>query len=359
MNKRIRAALAAASAIATLSFASAALAANTGSVSVWHTPQTLANSQSTTIHVNVPQSTDPIAAVNIYSGTGYTLNASQAANTQIGTVEATAFSRDNNLTLPLSGTVVTSDATSAANKAGSAQCTGIPQSTAVWIMNLSVAGNTLAIPVYVNATAGPEQTLGGNKLSICLPPPDVPVGTPGRAFQGAQLLDAKLTLANVFTTPNAGGLIKWETLFTPYNPGIGTINRAGTFETRAFVPLPIILGISVKYKNKKLRTYTVSGKAMEGGAPVSGLTLSVLRGLTAKKLAKVGSAKTRATGGYSIGGKLAKRATTFFQVSGSVGERDYTSTGCASPLTPFAPAGCVHATLSPWSVKSVLVKLNK
>ena len=359
MNKRIRTALVAVSAIATLSFASAALAANTGSVSVWHTPQTLANSASTTIHVNVPETTNPIAAVNIYSGTGYTINTSQAANTQIGTVEATALSRDNNLTLPLSGTVVTSDATTAANKTGSAQCTGVPQSQAVWIMNLSVAGNTLAVPVYVNPTAGPEQTLGGYKLSICLPPPDVPIGTPGRAFQGAQLLDAKLTLTNVFTTPNAGGLIKWETLFTPYNPGIGTPNKAGTFEARAFVPLPIILGISVKYKNKKARTYTVSGKAMEGGAPVSGLTLSVLRGLTAKKLARVGSAKTSATGGYSIGGKLAKKATTFFQVSGSVGERDYTSTGCASPLTPFAPAGCVHATLSPWSAKSVVVKLNK
>ena len=359
MNTRIRTALVSVCALATLAFASAALGANTGSVSVWHTPQTLANSASTTIHVNVPETTNPIAAVNIYSGTGYTLNTAQAANTQIGTVEATALSRDNNLTLPLSGTVVTSDATAAANKAGSAQCAGVPQSQAVWIMNLSVAGNTLAIPVYVNPTVGPEQTLGGYKLSICLPPPDVPIGTPGRAFQGAQLLDAKLTLTNVFTTPNAGGLIKWETLFTPYNPGIGTPNKAGTFEARAFVPLPIILGISVKYKNKKARTYTVSGKAMEGGAPVSGLTLSVLRGLTAKKLARVGSAKTSATGGYSIGGKLAKKATTFFQVSGSVGERDYTSTGCASPLTPFAPAGCVHATLSPWSAKSVVVKLNK
>jgi len=359
MNKRIRTALVAVSALATLSFASAALAANTGSVSVWHTPQTLASSASTTIHVKVPQDTNPIAAVNIYSGTGYTINTSQAANTQIGTVDATAFSRDNNLILPLAGTVVTSDATAAANKTGSAQCAGVPQSQAVWLMNLSVAGNTLAIPVYVNPTAGPEQTLGGYKLSICLPPPDVPVGTPGRAFQGAQLLEAKLTLSNIFTTPTGGGLIKWETLFTPYNPGLGTVNKVGTFEARAFVPLPIILGVQVKYKNKKARTYVVSGKVTEGGAPVSGLSLTVLRGLTAKRLIRVGSAKTSATGGYSLGGKLPKKATNFFQVLGSVGERDYTATGCASPLTPFAPAGCATATLSPWSVKSVVVKLNK
>ena len=73
MRKSFRAVLAAAAGAATLVFAGAALAANTGSVTVWHTPQTLANSQSTTIHVKVPQSTDPIAAVNIYSPGGYTI----------------------------------------------------------------------------------------------------------------------------------------------------------------------------------------------------------------------------------------------------------------------------------------------
>ena len=310
---------------------------------MWHTPQTLANSASTTIHVNVPQTTNPIAAVNIYSGTGYTLNTSQAAGTQIGTVEATAFSRDNNLTLPLTGTVVTSDAAAAANKAGSAQCAGVPQSQAVWIMNLSVAGNTLAIPVYVNPTAGPEQALGGYKLSICLPPPDVPVGTPGRAFQGAQLLDAKLTLNDIFTTPTGGGLIKWETLFTPYNPGIGTVNGAGTFEARAFVPLPIILGMQVKYKNKKARTYVAAGKATEGGAPVVGLKLTVLRGLTAKKLARIGSATTSATGGYSLGGKLAKKATNFFQVERLRRRAGLHRDGLRKPADALRPRRLRHA----------------
>ena len=52
------------------------------------------------------------------------------------------------------------------------------------------------------------------------------------------------------------------------------------------------------------------------------------------------------------------KKTTYFQVSASVGERDYTSTGCQSPLTPFAPAGCVSATLSPWSAKSIVVKIK-
>jgi len=359
MRNRYRAMLSAAAGVVTLAFASSALAANTGTVAVWHTPQTLANSQSTTIHVKVPQDTNPIAAVNIYGPAGYTVNAAQAPGTQIGNVDATAFSRDNNLTLPLSGTVVTADPASSASTSGSAQCTGVPKSEAVWIMNLSVAGNTLAIPVYVNPTAGPETALGATKLSICLPPPDVPVGTPGRSFQGAQLLEAILTVKNVFTTPTSGGLAKWETLFTPYNPGVGTINRAGTFEARAFVPLPIGFGVTAKYKSKKARTYVLSGKINEGGLPVSGLKLTVRRGTSPSKLAKVGTATTTASGSYSSAGKLKVKKTTYFQVTGAVGERDYTAAGCQSPLTPFAPAGCVSATLSPWSGKSVTVKLNK
>jgi hypothetical protein len=71
------------------------------------------------------------------------------------------------------------------------------------------------------------------------------------------------------------------------------------------------------------------------------------------------SAKTGASGSWKASGKLVPKKTTYFQVSASVGERDYTSTGCQSPLTPFAPAGCVTATLSPWSAKSAVVRVKR
>jgi hypothetical protein len=356
MRTRSRIAIVAAGAVAALAAATAAFAANTASIAVWHTPMALANSTATTIHVSVPQTTDPIAVVNIYSAAGYSVNLSQAAGATIGTVDATAFSRDNNLTLPLTGNVVTSDPTTAANRAGSAQCTQLPQSQAVWIMNLSVAGQTLAIPIYVNATTGaPDAALGPYRLSICLPPPDVPQGTPGRAFEGAQLLDAVLTTNGVFTTPTSGGLAKWDALFTPYNPGKGTPNVAGTFEARGFVPLPTIITVSAKWKSKKTHTFTVSGKVTEGGNPAAGLTLTVLRGTSSSSLPRIGSATTSATGSYSFTGKGAKKKTYYFQVLGSTGERDFTATGCTSPA---APGGCVKATLSKWSGKSVIVRLK-
>jgi hypothetical protein len=352
MTGPLRTVLVGAAAIATLVFANAAFAANTASISVWHTPMVLAGSQSTTIHVSIPAATDAMAAINIFVPSGYGATLNQPAGTSIGNVDATALAHDGGLTLPLSGSVTTDDPAK-----HTADICSPGTNVAVWNMNLSVAGQTLVVPIYVNPTAGPFTALGAYDLKICLPPWDVPVGTPGRSFEGAQLLDAKFTVNKIFTTPTAGGLLKWETLFTPYNPGIGTPNLAGTFEARAFVPVPISLGLHATYV-KKTNTWKLSGAANEGGLPVGSLTIKIARGLTAKSLKAKSSTKTGAGGTWNTAGHLTPKKTTYFQVSGAVGERDYTATGCQSPLTPFAPAGCATATLSPWSAKSIVVKVK-
>jgi hypothetical protein len=356
MKRTARTALVAAAGAATLVFAGSALAANTATVAVWHTPMVLNGSTSTTIHVAIPKTTDPIAAINIYLPAGYTLNLSQAAGTSIGSVEASAFSYDNNLTLPLSGSVTTD---APANHASdSAACARTATSAAVWILNLSVAGQTIALPLYVNPTAGAEQALGAYKLSICLPPPDVPIGTPGRSANGAQVLDAKFTVNGIFKTPATAGAIRWETLFTPYNPGKGTVNLAGTFETRSLVQLPVLLGLGVTY-NKKKATYVLKGKLSEGGTPDPGIAVNVFRANSAATLPKVATAKTKAGGVWTFSGKLKPKKTTYFKVSASVGERDFTAQGCVNPLpATVAPAGCVSATLPPWSASSVVVRLK-
>jgi hypothetical protein len=335
--------------------ANTALAANTGSITVWHTPMVLAGSQSTTIRVVVPQATDPIAATQIYVPSGYGVNVSQPPDTSIGTVDATAYSRDAGLTLPLSGTVATADPANYTPQ--STVCAGTPTSQAVWILTLTIATTTLKVPLYVNPTTGTETALGAYKLSICLPPPDVPVGDPARAAQGAQLLEATFTVNGIFTTPTGGGLLKWETLFTPYDPGKGTPNMAGRFEARAFVPLPIILNLQASYK-KATKTYTLSGRVSRGGLPASGVSVAIARGASVTALRRAASAKTGTSGAFRVTGKLTPRKTTFFQASASTPETDYTTQGCNAPATTFAPAGCVSAKLSPWSAKSGVVRIK-
>ncbi len=350
-----RATVATAAAATALCVAGPAFAANTASISVSHGGAAAGGAAATTLHIAIPQATDPIAAITIYVPTGYTLNLGQTAGTNIGTVQATAFSHDAGLTLPLSGAVVPD--TPANHIADSTTCTGVATSAAVWNLNLSVAGQAIVLPVYVNQTAGAETALGAYKISVCLPPPDVPVGTPGRSAQGAQVLDTQFTVNGVFTPPSTTGLLRWEALFTPYNPGKGTVDLAGTFEARALVPEPVALSARATFSAKK-QTYTVNGKLSEGGTPVTGSHVDVYRGTSANSLKKVAASNSSTGSWTSTGHRPGKLKVAYFQARASAGERDATAQGCQSPLTALAPAGCVRATLSPWTTASATVKLK-
>jgi hypothetical protein len=330
--------LVAAAAAASLLVASSALAANSATISV------SSAGTATTIHVSVPQATDPIAAVNIFVPAGYTLNLSAAANTGIGTENATAFAHDAGLTLPLSGPVTTANPVAPSSD----QCSP-GTNAAIWDQNLSVAGSTLVVPIYVNPTSGATAGLGAYVLKICLPPWDVPQGTPGRSFEGAQLLDAQFTVNGIFTAPTSG-LAVWHTLFTPYNPGQGTPNLAGTFEARALVGAPALSLKVAKAKSK----YVASGKLSEGGQAVAGASVVLLR---AGK--KAGSATTGATGAWSLSGKFTGKKPILFKATATVKERDATAAGCAQPLPAnVAPGGCTSATLGAWTVASPVAKFK-
>ena len=355
MSRGIRAALVAAVTGAMLAFAGGALAANTGTIAVWHTPMVLGGSNSTTIHVSLPKTSDPVARVAIYAPSGYSATLNQASGTTIGSVDATAFSYDTSLTLPLSGQIITDDP---AKHTADACSPGTHN--AVWILNLSVSGQTLQVPLYVDATSGNETALGAYRMIICLPPPDVPQGTPGRAAFGAQLLDAQFTVNGIFKTPSAGGVLRWESLFTPYNAGKGTPNAVGTFEARALVALPTSLTLGLAY-TKKTRNYTLKGKLSEGGLPVAGVKVSVLSGASTSKLVAVRSGTTTATGAWSAKGKFGAKPKkpVYFKATATVKERDFTAQGCQSPLpATVAPAGCVSATLPPWTATSTAVRLK-
>lgn len=337
-----KALLLATTSVAALTFAAVALGANTASVAVSQA------GTATTIHVTIPQSTDPIARIAIYAPAGYTATLTATAGTTIGDVSASGFARDTGLTLPLSGSVVTDNPTQHVSDA----CAPGPHA-AVWVLNLSVAGQSIQLPVYVDPTSGAETALGAYRLVSCFGPPDVPQGTPGRSPFGTQLLDAKFTVDNVFVPPSAAGLAHWETLFTPYNPGQGSVNAGGTFEARSLLGTPD--SVSVKAVSVEHKTYKVSGVATEGGAPAAGVSVQLYRGGSPGKLIRVTSVKTGANGAFSFTGAFGNARLVFFQAKASAGER---ATACTSPL-PVAPAGCAGATLSQWAASSTVVRLKR
>src|SRR5436305_4534802 len=133
----------AAGVVVALAFAGSALAAFTPRLAVSQNV-VAGGAHPTTIHVAVAQTDDPTAVVQIYVPTGYSIEAS-ATGTNLGAASGTVFARDVGLTLPLEGTVVADDP---ANHTADPCAPG--SHFAVWILNLSIAGNVIAVPIYVD-----------------------------------------------------------------------------------------------------------------------------------------------------------------------------------------------------------------
>jgi len=336
MKTILRLAVLAVAGTAVLAFAGNALATQKLSVKQ--------STTSLTIKVSQAQTDAQPARISIYVPTGYTINASATPGSKIGSTSGTVFSRDASIPLPLSGDVVAVPPTT--NAPGCDPATHI----AVWNLALSVAGQSINIPVHVDQLSGAEAALGSYKLVVCLAPDDVPVGTPGRSPNGARLLDATFTVDNVFTVP-AGQSI-WKAITTPYAPGVGAPNAAGTVETRAFVANGTVT--LAKKVNAKARLVKFTGKVTQAGAAVSGARVVLL--VNGKSAGF--TARANASGNYSVVlKKTGKKTTSTFQARTTVAERDITATGCASP-TPGVPGGCVSATASPFTAVSAKIRIR-
>jgi hypothetical protein len=331
MKRVVKLAVLAGAAVTALAFAGNALAVQKLSVSQ--------SATSLTIKITQAQTDPQPAKIQIFVPTGYTLNTSAAPGTTIGSTSGSVFARDANIPLPLSGDVIVAPPDT--NAPGCTTGTHM----AVWLLRLQVAGQTIQLPVAVDAVApGPLAAFGSFQLVTCLAPADVPQGTPGRSPNGAQLLEAVFTVNNVFAVPAA--LTTWKALTTPYTPATGVPNQAGTVETRALVGSGS-LSITTRVTNKKKRILRVSGRLTQAGAAVAGSQVRLLLNGKASRF----TARTSAIGAYSVVlRKTGKKSVTTFQSRVTVAERDVTSTACAGPTLPTFP--CVSATASGFTAVS-------
>jgi hypothetical protein len=321
--------------VAALAFAGNALATQRLSVTQ--------SATSLTIKVTQDASDQQPAKISIYAPAGYTINTSATPGTKIGTATGVVTARDQGgIDLPLTGDVLVDDPA----KYTKSPCSP-GNNQAVWILQLSVAGQTINLPVYVNPTASVETGLGAAKLTVCLQPADTPQGSPNRSPFGAQLKNATFAVDNVFTPPT--GAVRWESLWTPYAAGTGVPNAAGTVEARAFVG-PGAITLAGRVTSKKKRAAQLNGKVTASGAGIAGASVSIT--LNGKARYK---AKTSATGAYKLKIKL-KKGTSVFQAKTTVAERDVTTTGCTTPAVP--PVPCVSATQGGFTATSKKVRLR-
>jgi hypothetical protein len=346
MSKRTRRfGLLAASAVTALALASAAAAAVTPSFSATTT------AQATVISYAQQTGDDPVAALTFFVPVDYAALLAQPEGEVVGTVTGTAIAADlANTPLQLKGTINAALATTTVSFAGAtvplsalaASCTpAAPVHSAYWILNLSASGQTLQVPAFVDDVplTVTLSSLANNTITICLPPPDVPAGTPGRAALGAKLVSATLNVTDVFSAAPAWYM--WHATVTPYSPGTGKANVAGTLEVQSLDRTPQQLTVAAKLR--KPGSVLVSGKLIAGGKGVPGAPVSILAGRRA-----VAKATTKAGGAFSILVKASGAAK--FSATTVVPPRKAAS--CSAALAP----SCAGQWVAGFTASSAAVK---
>ena len=129
---------------------------------------------------------------------------------------------------------------------------------------------------------------------ICLPPPDVPIGTPGRATFGAKVYSAELTINGVFGRVSSGA---WISTWVPYTPGAGHAERRrrGRLTGRRSRPGAVTLAARTAGRGATLTGPCHAGRPGDGRA-----TVTIFGGSRAGRLTSVGRARVAANGTFTF-----------------------------------------------------------
>ena len=287
---------------------------------------------------------DPTARVAINAPAGTQLTTTQAAGTVLGPVRAIVKALDlAGADLPLEGQLVVA-AAGQVPAATQTACIGSSTPLATWVMVLSAAGQTLTVPTYLLPQTNPA--LGPAFIVICLPPPDVPVGTPGRATFGAKVYSAELTINGVFGRIAAGA---WISSWVPYTPSAGAPNPAGAVVAPAAIaPGAVTLTARIAGKGARL-----TGRVTQGGQGRSA-TVTIFSGSRAGRLTSVGRPRVSANGTFAF----RARAGTFFRAR-AVAAPGAAPAVCDQIRSLVGTVPCVNPTSNGFNVQSAVVRKRR
>jgi hypothetical protein len=197
------------------------------------------------------------------------------------------------------------------------------------------------IPVFVDHTSGPTAAVGSVVMNTCFHDPTLPQNDPRRSPSGVKFLDAAFTVQGVFTNPTNAGNQVWRSDFTPYTPGTGTPNAAGTREAQGVVPMPYT--VSVKRVKARRGFFRLAGRLNLNGSAPSGVLLRLYGGTRGKNgiiFNPLSSTHTR-KGNYAFNRRLPRKLSYFFV------ERPPTTASCGtSPLAIPCTSSIVSNAIS-------------
>jgi hypothetical protein len=303
-----------------------------------------------TFALATPAGDDALAKLTIYVPTGWTLASPASPTSMIGHVTATFRLGDrSNAVQSAQGTIVgasTTLGTTVSSCDGSAHL-------ATWLMNLNLAGQQLAIPMFVAQATGTDAPFAAYRVVACLPPPDLPAGTAGRSPLGAKLLTARFNIDN-FTGGGGNGEQVWRALWTPYRAGSGQPNADGAVETQSIVRVPTIVTLSAKrVKGARSTRVTLNGTLKEANIPVGGVAVTIGSGLRTTQLKNLRVLRTDSAGRFTTRVSITK--TRWFAATASMPQRSLPASFCKATFG----LPCVSATIGASRVVGKGVKVAR
>ena len=302
----------------------------------------------TALVIGVSQSRDDEATgfVDISVPAGYNERLVAPPGTVIGDVAATAIFRGSgNTEVDVTGQVVV---------ANPAEFTGAPNNqclraqglhTAVWLLNLTVLGTAVRVPIYVDDVTT-EAGVSAH-IRFCLA---AAADTP----QKFELLTTIFEVRSVFTNPARRAAHLWSGTFTPYVPGTSSPNDAATVEARAVVPLPVLLTLKA---TRKGRVVTLTGKVDLPGNAIPA-TVEIWAGPSPRKLKRVARVRVKATGTFTVRRPRVGTRTRiqYYQTRLDTPFANAESFGHCQTPPPRAPQGCVSATFAALAVRGRIIR---
>jgi hypothetical protein len=310
-----------------LGFAGTAFAAYNPGLIVAGTSQATSGGGPLVIGVGQDDSDDATAVATLYSPPGYGVTLSQAPGTRLGSLSGVVrVASAGGARVNVEGTVT---ADNPAAHVSNTCSPGLHES--VWILEFTIAGNTLRLPMYVDrVTTGPEAAYASARMRICLPSPYVP--PPTGAPAGASLVVAAFSVRSVFTNPGTRGSYPWNGVFVPYTPGSATQNQANAAQSTSIVRLPTQVAVTAKRQRRGKRTFAVVTACLtEAGSGIRGVRVNVLGGATARRARRVAFGRTNARGCVTRRIRVRTRFM-FFRASTEVPERQ--APGCTPAIVP-------------------------
>ena len=250
----------------------------------------------TTIKVSVDPNDDPTAMLQIMVPSETQVTTNQAPGTALGQIKAVVRALDlAGEDLPLEGQVLVA-APGQVSAADREACVARTPVAATWILALSGAGLELEVPAFFVAAQRPFKN-----IYVCFAPPDVPVGTAGRAPFGAKLSSLEARFTGVFSVTAC----TWRGGFFPYTPLVGEVNWGGALSS----PAVIDAGAVRLFARRAGAGANLAGGVTQGGAGRGDATVTIFGGSVPGKLKWLGRARVTANGTFTFKAK----AGTFFR----------------------------------------------